>query len=67
MITVFPNPAIDVLYITGATGVVSIYNNNGRLEKTQSLEYITGIDISSLSNGMHVLVVDGKSFKIMKQ
>ena len=66
-VTVWPNPAKDVLYITGATGVVSIYNINGRLEKTQLLEYNSSIDISSLTSGMYVLVVDGKSFKIMKK
>jgi hypothetical protein len=67
LVTVWPNPAKDALYIAGATGVVSIYNSNGRLVKSQSLEDNGRIAISSLTSGMYVLVVDGKSFKIVKE
>jgi len=67
LITVSPNPAKDVLFITNTTGIVSIYNSNGRLVKTQSLKYTSSINISSLISGIYVLVVDGKSFKILKE
>ena len=67
LITVWPNPAINMIFVTGATGEVSIYNSNGRLEKTQSLGYNSSIDISLLTNGMYVLVADEQSFKIIKK
>jgi hypothetical protein len=67
LVTVSPNPAKDVINIANSTGKVSIFNNNGRLVKTQSLKYTSSINISSLISGMYVLVVDGKSFKILKE
>jgi len=66
-ITVSPNPAKDVITVNARKGIVSIYNSNGKLEITQSLEENKQVNISSLPSGMYVVVVNGESFKMIKE
>ena len=66
-ITVWPNPAKDMLTINGDQGVVSIYNANGKLEITHSLQVDKMVNISSLASGMYVVVVNEERFKIIKE
>jgi hypothetical protein len=66
-ITVWPNPAKDMLTINADKGVVSIYNSQGKLEITRSLEVNKMVNISSLPSGIYVVVVNGERFKIIKK
>jgi hypothetical protein len=65
--SVSPNPAKDVITIHAQKGVASIYNSNGKLEIAQSLEENKQVNINSLQPGMYVVVVNGESFKIIKE
>lgn len=65
---VFPNPANDMLYISGveANDLVSITDLGGRVLTT--VKYATsGIDISSLSAGHYIIKVSNTSLKLVVQ
>jgi hypothetical protein len=66
-ITLWPNPAKDMLTINADKGVASIYNAYGELEITQSLEVNKVLNISSLASGIYVVVVNRERFKIIKE
>ena len=66
-ITVSPNPAKEVITIHAQKGVVYIYNSNGELLITQSLEKNKQVNIRSLQSGIYLVVVNGESFKIIKE
>ncbi|MFY0627069.1 MAG: Ig-like domain-containing protein [Reichenbachiella sp.] len=66
-ITVFPNPAQEHINIIGdAYQSVTIYNTIGRKVLSKRLDS-TQLDISSLSNGVYVLVLTGdRNYKTVK-
>ncbi|HAH23255.1 MAG TPA: hypothetical protein DCL77_05785 [Prolixibacteraceae bacterium] len=66
-VTVWPNPAKDMLTINADKGVVSIFNAYGKLESTHSLDANNRINISSLASGLYVVVVNGERFKVIKK
>jgi hypothetical protein len=68
-LTVFPNPAMDVLNISftensGERTTLSVYNFSGQLMIEKSLsdftdEVIAGLDISGLKPGLYLLILNG--------
>lgn len=68
-VSVFPNPVTDFVNVRGdfAEPVgVSVWSASGQLCKTVDKWDGSPIDVSSLSKGVYVLRVDGKSFKFVK-
>jgi hypothetical protein len=60
-LTVFPNPAHDIIYISGigsADFTVKLYSITGLLVKTETLRKGQGIDIKQLSGGTYILHID---------
>lgn len=66
-ISISPNPARDVITIHAQKGIASIYNSNGKLVITQLLEENKQVNISSLQPGIYMIVVNGESFKVIKE
>lgn len=68
-ISVYPNPAINTLSVAGAdAGVVSIYSIVGSKVMETRLQDNSGkIDVSTLSSGVYVISVNGKSLKFTKK
>ena len=67
---VFPNPVKDVLTVTGAhaNGIINLFSLTGTLLKSiPAQESATNIDVSSLSPGLYLLRVEGKTVKFIKQ
>lgn len=65
--TVYPNPAIDKVYLNNAFGSYSIYSITGIKIVTGEFSEQSSIDISSLSSGIYLLQTDSKTFKFTKQ
>jgi hypothetical protein len=67
-VNVFPNPTLDNLNITIEENIeqLSIYSINGRLVKTIN-ENVKSINVSDLSEGMYVLVINTKNGIIRKR
>ncbi|MDR0546874.1 MAG: GDSL-type esterase/lipase family protein [Dysgonamonadaceae bacterium] len=65
-ISIYPNPAIGEIYISGTEGIVSskLFDNTGRLlmESTQ-----TQLNVSHLQKGLYLLQVNGQTLKVIKQ
>lgn len=70
-ISIYPNPASDVIYIKTAqeiTSVVSIYRVDGVLVfQNQVSSENKSIDISSLTSGLYLLRVNNQAIKFLKQ
>jgi len=58
----FPNPANSSFSIAGIAGIhhLSVYNLNGQKQIEQSLTQNDKVDISNLSNGTYVVVIQNK-------
>jgi uncharacterized repeat protein (TIGR02543 family) len=67
VITQYPNPASDIVYITGAIGMIYLYDINGRLIFTQQIDKNGSISVSSLAAGIYVLKINGKEYKLVKK
>lgn len=66
-VTVFPNPATDVITITGASGDVVIYSMDGREIISQSvIEKTLTIDVSRLIPGTYIIKGDGFVSRLFK-
>jgi hypothetical protein len=68
-ISIYPNPVQSTLYVEGATNRISyqIKNTSGQVLITGRLNNTEGINLSTLSTGIYILVVNGVSFKFFKQ
>jgi hypothetical protein len=66
-LSVFPNPAKDVITINADKGVVSIYNSQGKLAMIQILHTDKKVNVSTLAPGIYVGKVNGESFKMVKE
>lgn len=69
LINVYPNPAADVLNVSGAEGsVVNIYTLTGKLMLTKQLDSNDSqIDIVNLQKGLYLVsVIDGSKNKTLK-
>jgi hypothetical protein len=73
-IEVYPNPAIDFIYLSLRTTqdklTYSIYNLSGQLIQTETLtqqEENYMVDISDLNAGLYILKVNGMTTKVLKQ
>lgn len=66
-LTLWPNPARDRITIAADKGLVHIYNTLGELVISQSLEDSKEINIRRLYPGTYVVVVNGESFKMVKE
>jgi len=65
-LSIYPNPTQGIINVEGTNEIsdVKIYNMNGTLlqQKKSSV-----IDISDYSNGLYIMEIAGKRYKIMKQ
>jgi uncharacterized repeat protein (TIGR02543 family) len=66
-ITLYPNPARDVVLIQGAKGLLYIYDTNSQLVLTKQIDDSSSIDISSLTHGVYFVTVNNKNFKLIKE
>ncbi len=68
-ISIYPNPANDVLYINGIGGTISgsIYSVTGQKVKDFESGEAQGIPISDLSSGVYIFRVEEKVLKFIKQ
>ena len=62
-VTVYPNPASDVLYLTNAKGKdIVIYNLlGGMMISTKASSDIEKINVSNLKNGIYIMKITGSS------
>ncbi|MEN8839238.1 MAG: T9SS type A sorting domain-containing protein [Flavobacteriales bacterium] len=57
-LSVFPNPVSNYFTIEGVNlGTAEIMNAEGKIVRTISLNYITPIDVSDLTNGVYIIKV----------
>lgn len=66
-ITVYPNPANDMINIESYEGEVEIYNLYGQLLKSTTVEMDESIDISDLPSGMLMLKLTHGITRILKK
>lgn len=66
-ISVFPNPAQDVVFLEDYEGPVEFYNNSGQQLKRIEIENAGAIDISDLPPGILILKLDKGFKKILKK
>ncbi len=66
-ITLYPNPAKDVVFIKGAKNIISIYDINSQLVLTKQIDDNSCINISSLANGVYLVKAENKIFKLIKE
>ncbi len=66
---VYPNPAVNFISVQGVdAGLVSVYSVVGAKVLSMQLgEKSNQIDVSTLSPGVYILTVNGKSFKFTKK
>ena len=66
---VYPNPTTDIIYFNITEGQASVYDVNGKLVLSESLQSAQ-LDISSLSKGMYFIILESggkkQSEKIIK-
>jgi len=67
-ITIYPNPATDKLYIENLkkSSTVKIINVEGKYIMEKTIEPKRFIDISALPKGVYVAILDGNSYKFIK-
>ena len=68
-ISVYPNPATNVIYVANAEGAqVSVFDMNGRMVNcVESASAYQAIDASSLAKGMYIVrIVDGQNVTTKK-
>lgn len=70
LISLYPNPAKDVIYLKNASEnetKVSVFRLDGACLMSVQISIIgEGIDVSSLSKGIYVLKIGGKALKFTK-
>ncbi|AXT52381.1 HYR domain-containing protein [Aquimarina sp. BL5] len=73
-ISMYPNPASDVVHFSNPAGVVlnniSVYDMNGRLiisDQKSVSESDVSLDISRLESGSYFVIIEGKQGSITKQ
>jgi hypothetical protein len=66
VIKLYPNPARDVVYLTGTTGMAYIYDITGRPILAKQIEEDGCIDVKILTKGTYFLRINGKSYKFIK-
>jgi hypothetical protein len=66
-VCLYPNPASDIVYIKGLKGLVHIYDMSGHLVLTQQIDKNNSISINSLVNGIYLVKINGKEYKLIKK
>lgn len=65
-ISLFPNPASDVLYIRNTDNIslhsAALYDAAGRIVLTQEINTTSGIDVNSLPAGIYHVLISGSDF-----
>lgn len=67
-ITVYPNPVVNELHVSGIdfnTNVI-IFNTNGQVVLNQIVNDGESINVSNFNKGMYIVKIDDKTFKIIK-
>lgn len=66
--SVFPNPVAENVVIENATGELKIYNQNGQLVKTQSLNASTSaVELSELNSGLYIIKITDDNGMILSK
>lgn len=66
---IYPNPAKSFIYLKNidtTSSTAYIYNSNGQLLQTVTIDSGSGIDISQLTEGLYFLKTNNKVFKFSK-
>ncbi len=66
-ITLYPNPARDVVFVKGAKGFAYIYDSNSHLVLTKQIDDSSSIDISSLAHGVYFVIINNLNYKLIKE
>jgi len=66
LIKLYPNPARDIVYLTGTSGMACIYDITGRLILSKQIEDEGWIDVRTLTKGTYFMRINGKSYKFIK-
>jgi uncharacterized repeat protein (TIGR02543 family) len=66
-ITLYPNPARDVVFIKDAEDLIYIYDLNSHLVLTRQIGDNNPVNISSLANGIYFVKVNNKYYKLIKE
>jgi len=69
-IQVFPNPVRNILFLKNAeqlSGIITIYTVDGRKILEKSYSQNEGLDVSSLSQGVYILMLNNQALKFSKQ
>ena len=70
-ITVYPNPAVDVLFVKGLTSSsrVAVYNLTGVAQSVSSTQLADGLqlNVSALPQGFYLLQVNNQTIKFQKR
>jgi uncharacterized repeat protein (TIGR02543 family) len=67
IITLYPNPAKDYVFIKGAKGFINVYDLNSHLVLAKQVDNNSCINISSLTNGVYFIKVNNKNYKLIKE
>jgi len=68
MVNIYPNPAIDRIYIEGIgskPAMLSIVDLNGKLTLTTQVANKDGININDLKSGIYSVKLNGMIFKLV--
>ncbi len=67
--TISPNPVKDILTLTLPTdnNEIKIFDLQGKLFLQQNIGQTAEVNVSMLQNGVYVLVVNGESYKFVKE
>jgi uncharacterized repeat protein (TIGR02543 family) len=66
-IVIYPNPAKDVVFIKGAKNLIYIYDINSHLVLIKQTDKDNSISIGSLANGVYLIKVNNKNYKLIKE
>lgn len=69
-IKLYPNPAHDYIFISGVSGIASIYDGTGRQVLRATINGASQpakIGIQNLAKGVYFVLIDGHQFKFIKK
>ena len=67
-VALYPNPCENSFIVNagGEATILYMYDLNGKLVLSQSLQGGSTVDVSSLGKGIYVVKIDGRSYKLIK-
>jgi uncharacterized repeat protein (TIGR02543 family) len=67
-VTLYPNPCRNSFIVNagGESTMLYMYDVNGKLTLSQSIQGKSTVNVSSLSEGIYVVKIDGRNYKLIK-